>query len=567
MKLSSGDRRLLLGYGPLAAMIVAFLLMAVLAPTVAPQRDVATVTAGQPGQASPAIAGGSAGPGPGSAGPDAAGLAGRVQPATNGLPVTGQTGPCAGQAQQVPGDPYSPPCTAFHGDNGGATSRGVTADTITIAYRIPADPVQNYQQAIEQLASKYGKTQYLDTTADVTRTLNDLVTYFNTHFQFYGRKLKLVQYQGQGQLAQEILGGGQAAANADGIRVAQQLNAFADISALSQPYAEALSTQRVVNIGAPYLSQQWFDARAPYAWSLEPDCTELSEFYAEAAAKGILGHPAAYAGGGLKDKPRRIGLIAPDNAEYQQCVAAGEKRLESQGLHVTDTISYSLDLGSLSSQAASIVSRLKADGITSVACACDPVLPIFLTAKADQQSYVPEWLVMGTALTDYDPIAQLYDQKEWSHAFGGSALGAQQPFGSSYGYFAAKAADPGAEPAHIVDLLYYQLYLLAAGVQEAGPGLTAASFMQGMLAYPGGNGPAGLWKFGPGQFTPQRAGKFVWWDPNRVSVVDGAAGSYVDASPYYRLGQIPPGPMPVFPSGVQSPNAGNSGVTNPSGSP
>src|SRR4029077_16802258 len=128
------------------------------------------------------------------------------------------------------------------------------------------------------------------------------------------------------------------------------------------------------------------------------------------------------------------------------------------------------------------------------------------------------------------------------------------------------AADPGAEPAHVVDLLYYQLYLLAAGVQEAGPGLTAASLMQGMLAYPGVSGPAGLGKFGPGQFTPQRAGKFVWWDPNRISIVDSSPGSYVDASPYYRLGQIPAGPAPVFPNGVLSPSAGNSGVTNPSGS-
>ena len=35
---------------------------------------------------------------------------------------------------------YSPPCFAFSGDNGGATARGVTADTIRVSYRVTSDP-------------------------------------------------------------------------------------------------------------------------------------------------------------------------------------------------------------------------------------------------------------------------------------------------------------------------------------------------------------------------------------------------------------------------------------------
>ena len=33
---------------------------------------------------------------------------------------------CPDRAEQIPGDPYSPPCIQFSGDNGGATAKGVT---------------------------------------------------------------------------------------------------------------------------------------------------------------------------------------------------------------------------------------------------------------------------------------------------------------------------------------------------------------------------------------------------------------------------------------------------------
>ncbi len=46
---------------------------------------------------------------------------------------------CADRAEQVPGDPYSPPCIAFSGYNGGATTRGVTKDAIRVSVRLPAE--------------------------------------------------------------------------------------------------------------------------------------------------------------------------------------------------------------------------------------------------------------------------------------------------------------------------------------------------------------------------------------------------------------------------------------------
>jgi hypothetical protein len=180
-----------------------------------------------------------------------------------------------------------------------------------------------------------------------------------------------------------------------------------------------------------------------------------------------------------------------------------------------------------------------------VACGCDPILPVFLTAKAHEQNYYPEWLVQGTAFTDTDVVGQLYDQSEWSHAFGISSLGDQLPERAGLGYNAYKTVRSD-EPSHSVELIYYQLYLLSLGIQLAGPTLTPANYERGMFSYPGGSGEAGTWGFGPGHYTPTQDYKEIWWDPNRTSTYNDKQGSYVTGGPRHRLGQISAGDPPVF---------------------
>ena len=130
--------RLLKGYGPLAALLVAFVLMAMLVPTKAPQQDVVHETQ--------QVTGGGTGTGTGTSG--TAGTAGhgghgrrrggrgrrrvRRRPGRRRAPAAWRRRPPARRApvraQQVPGDPYSPPCISFSGNNGGATSAGVSAN-------------------------------------------------------------------------------------------------------------------------------------------------------------------------------------------------------------------------------------------------------------------------------------------------------------------------------------------------------------------------------------------------------------------------------------------------------
>ena len=572
-RLSPGERRVLLGYGPAVVIAAAFLLMALLVPTVAPEKDV-SVGAGtgvnantQLGAANGLPASGglnnsATGPGTNSTtgtaaasghGSGSSGGAGASSGAGGGSGAApGQVAACAGA--QVHGDPYSPPCISFSGNNGGATSRGVTSNQIVVSYRIPADNISSVDGAIQSISGKYNSANFSDTPEDIERTLSDLVTYFNDHFQFYGRKIVLKQFKGQGQLTEEVTDSGQSQANADALTAADDIKAFADISALSQPYSEALSNHQVVNIGVPYMSQQWFQQHAPYAWSFFPNCTDLAAEGAATAAQ-IYDQKVTYAGTGVANgQARRIALIAPDNPVYQQCAGVVSNAYKKAGHPMAASLTYTLDLSQLSQEAQSLEQQIVNDHITTVISACDPITLIYLTGDLDNAHYLPEFVNPGVAFTDEDLLAQLFDQTAWAHAAGVTNNGTTPPYGSSLGYFAAKSVDPGNPPAHEVDQIYEDLYILALGIQEAGPNLTPQTFEQGMFNYAGGNGQYGPWSFNfnrAPEWTPQHEYRYEWWNPNATSGYDSEKGTWVVGSTWYTINRVPAGPPPVFPNGVQ----------------
>ena len=57
-----------------------------------------------------------------------------------------------------------------------------------------------------------------------------LATYFDNHFQFYGRKLNVEFFNGQGCITNELLGSGQQQADADAVTAAQSEHAFAELN-------------------------------------------------------------------------------------------------------------------------------------------------------------------------------------------------------------------------------------------------------------------------------------------------------------------------------------------------
>ena len=577
----TGAALLLRGYGPLVAFIVFFALMAAMAPTVTVDGE-AAAGAGAPGQGADATgqAGGNgadgAGVGPdgtpedpqgaeGAAGAEVSGNGddaggdgqsgaeggdgdgeGNGQGGGNGGSDTTQAAAdgaqaCEDRELQIPGDPYSPPCVAFDGDNAGATARGVTEDEILITARTPSEP--GFQDTLANLSD----ADISDSPADIQRTFTALVEYFNERFEFYDRELRIDFYEGQGSPTDELLGGGREAAQQDALTAADEFESFAEMNAGSEPFGDALSQQGVINIGVPFLSREWMTERRPYSWSMSTDCSIVAESAAHFAATRLQDGDATadHAGPGLEGEPRRVANVVPENPWYQQCLDAALETLAAEGADPEANISYALDLNTMSNQAANIVAQLQANDITTVICSCDPVLPVFLTARAQEQDYHPEWVVSGVGYTTEDQVGQLFQQEQWSRAFGISYDARPEPQQASLGYNAYKQVRDD-EPAFSVPLIYNSLYLLALGIQGAGPNLTPETFEQGMFDYPGGTGPSGTWGFSEGNYTPTQDFREVYWDPQAASPFNNQPGTYVQPDDErYRPGELPAGPPRV----------------------
>lgn len=545
--------RLLRGYGPLAVAAVMLMIMAIFVPTKPPETVAASGDGGgfatdgtggdtaggfiEGGTTGTTVVGGTSTEGGGgtSGGATPGGVA--ADGGGNGVAPVGGVSACTDRKEQIPGDEYSPPCVSFAGgSNGGATSKGVTAETIKVSYRVLGE--KGFQQTLAALAG----ASLSDTPETIQNTVTTFAEYFSSSFQFYGRKMQIEFYSGQGSTTNELLGKGRDKAEADAVKVAEEIGAFADLSAVSEPYADALADRKVVGFGTPYLSRKWHEDRAPFAWSLATDGTRVSELASEYANKRLHGKPAAYAGGDLKGKPRKFATMAPENSWYQESVENARAIATQAGNDPGENVKYQLDLATMSSQASNIVPKLKTQGVTTIICGCDPVLPVFLSGVANREKYFPEFIIAGTAFTDADIVGQLWNPEFASHAFGISSLNPFKPPTQTIAYEAFKSIRPNEEPAFSVDVIYYQMYMLAIGIQGAGPNLTPQSMSDGMFNYPQKNGTVGLWKFGPGDRTAANDVREIYFDTNAISSYNGKRGAYLGTSEArWEAGQIPAG--------------------------
>jgi hypothetical protein len=386
-----------------------------------------------------------------------------------------------------------------------------------------------------------------DSPADLKRSILAYVDYFNRVYQMYGRKVQVVFYKAKVPALAGTSGGYQEEANADALTVGQQIKAFADVTAAAPAYADALVRQGVIGLGTFHMSKSWYQARAPYAWANLPDCTWIAEQSIDYVVKRLGSSPARWAGDpAMRTKPRALGLVVPDSPWYQECADHAEARYKAAGYHFARRVNYPLDFNAESQTATNVVAQMKAAGVTTVMCMCDPLLPYFATPQANQQDYHPEWLVAGFGAVDTDLAGQFYDQGQWSHAFGMGVIGDLRSGYDSESYRAYKAVRSD-EPAQLRDIAYYPLLQFFVCAQMAGPNLTPKSFEAGCFAYPPHQGEIGLWKFGPGDYTAVSDAREIYWDPQATSPWNGKKGRYVTTLGGSRFaGPWPPG-EPAFP--------------------
>ena len=435
---------------------------------------------------------------------------------------------CGNGARQFTWSSHSPYCEAeFKGNNGGATGQGATKDTITLTFRVPSSA---QDQAIGAAAGN-ANVNYDAMIAD----MQTYISFFNKQFELYGRKVVLKPFKGQGDYIQEDQGQNLAGAQADAV-TAHDMGAFGDVTfslGASQPYEQDLADQHVMSFSPIGQPQSWFEQYAPYEWSVQGASGTVGIQSAAAfVCRRMAKLPAIFSGDTVDQKRTRVfGIIYPEIPTYAQLASQYEGLLKQGcGVTVAQKSGYAVNVAQFTNQAATISAQMRSQGVTTVLCACDPIFPIFLTRSASGQGYHPEW----AAVLAGDPSGRLYEQSEWSHAFGG---GAQSPDPkTTEPYKVYKLANPGKEPAEgsanggppYFSVPYYTLLHVFEGLQAAGPNLTAANFQKGMFSLPPSDiDPiGGKWVFGPNVYDPVASFSIAYWDPNAKSAFDGETGRY-----------------------------------------
>lgn len=384
-------------------------------------------------------------------------------------------------------DTQSPPCIpSFSGSNGGATAPGVTGDTINVGY----------------------------SEGDPTNELGLYVAWANNRFEMYGRKIKLVgigcSANGQQNMDAAFLNDA-TKAKSDGLFATLS---YCDEGGQEQEYYDDLAREGIVSVAQRYdlrtesaMAHPGGSNNSAFEWNYFPSFDKTLFDAASLACDQLVGKPApAYTL--APGKPRKFGIIystlqnSKVGASYQGgtdlmneinglCPAAGINSQDVRGIKYvvgSTTTGYQPYDQDSAAQAQQAAVQFKLDGVTTVITIAhsEDTVEAMLGAQA-AGSYFPEWVLTPdfyntTFPWEGDPPAQ-----QWAHAFGFDYFNRMEPAQASSWYWPLVEENPTytANP-YIPEryysniFVYYQILLLASGIQMAGPDLTPSTFAAGL---------------------------------------------------------------------------------------
>jgi hypothetical protein len=443
-----------------------------------------------------------------------------------------------------------PPCVpVFSGDNGGATAKGVTADTIKVAYYVPK-PGSDAEAALQGL---------VDSPESSAETRDDFVEIMNHVYELYGRKVEIVPVNASGEPDDPI------AAKNDAVKIAEEIGAFAVISGpgLTNVYADELASRGVLCIQCGLVAPDaTYQANAPYMWATSATPEQFLVNVGDYISGRLLGRNAEFAGDpALRAKPRVFGTIhlELDPPVFTDVEKVVNEQGEAAGYKPAAAETYLFDVARAPERAPGIIARMKEAGVSTIVFLGDPVMLIYLTKEATSQHYFPEWVVTGTGFTDSTAVARLYDQQQWAHAFGLSSLPVRTPreIGDAWRlhewWFGTPPAAQTTAPITLANLS-----LLFAGLHMAGPNLNVDTYQAGMFHLPeAGGGPAtphvsfgdhGYFKNLDGSPRLDYLGvddmTEIWWDASATATDEGGRTGqgvwrYSDGGKRYLPGTMP----------------------------
>lgn len=437
---------------------------------------------------------------------------------------------CVGNPPRQTEDPQSPPCIPyFEGDNGKATSPGVTENEIRIAM-----PNASGDDIVQ------------------------LERYFNTRFQFYGRQMKIVRDVG-------CFGGTPASAKsaAQGIAALNVFGTvgFCDIGGVEYYFYDELARNKIVSVSNRVTVQYEKDLAAfhPYEWTYLPTFDKASRHLAELNCS-LKGKPAAYAGPQYIGATRKFGLISNKFTDAPSPdLSAADAALAACGIDpVRAQITYEREGGTggqgaspqTAQEVAAAIVRMKDAGVTTIIVLTHSLTTRQIYAALEGQGYQPEIAISTNFYNDEDlGIAQM-PKSQAAHTFGISTWNKFVRVADEPWYAALKEIDPNYRFCcppfgyYGARFDYHAMLVMAAGIQMAGPNLTPESFARGLQTARWPNPPTEKW---PGKVTVSEGthsymedAAAIWFDNSAASEYSGrGAFCYVENGARRRVGQWP----------------------------
>ncbi|HKA83541.1 MAG TPA: hypothetical protein VKD21_06745 [Acidimicrobiales bacterium] len=444
---------------------------------------------------------------------------------------------------------YAPPCVEpFEGDNGGATSPGVTADSVKVVVYI-ADPALDPLTAATVAGA--GADVNIETAEQTIQGFADL---YNKLYETYGRQVEVETYVGTGA------GDDIEAAKADAIAIAEK-DPFIVIGGpqqSSQVFSTELASREIVCAGtcATAIPEGIVEDYAPYIWQTGPTPDQAAALAAEMIAKLAGPGKAEFAGDdATRAKDRVYGLLHYDNpdGDFEPVFQAYTDQLADNGIDLATDVEFTLDLARAQENARTNISRLKDAGVTTVIYTGDPLTPASLTAEATAQDYHPEWILGSSFLMDTSLFARQTDVQQWKNGFGISLISARGAQETDGAFRIWDWAYGGLPPNNTANLLNAgMLSTVFPGIHLAGPALTPETFRDGLYRYPpSGGGPTqaqisrgdhGVWP--DTDWGGSDDATIVWFDPTATGedeVGNDGVGlyRYANGAQRYTLGNLP----------------------------
>ena len=491
--------------------------------------------------------GGSSGGG-GTGGGGAGGVAGSA--------ASGDSTHCVGGREFDPGiDYYAPPCTpgtigANLPSNGGATYAGVTNNQIVLV-----DYLTNYGAEVNTILQAEGLYESYQAGVTLDAAWQNFI---NSHYVLWGRKVKIVPYQGQCQSVPPNY----SCLLAEMDSIVNQYHPYGvmwSTTLCSACYAR-LAQDHVVAWGGVGFSDNFMNSNEPYVYGagqgmsasrIETDfasfwCHQMTSVHSTRKVSFAQTQNPAQNFNGQK---RILGVIStndPDNENTANGIL--QKALEQCGDGFNPDYNgqhhyyfYAQDINTAAQQVEAGISAMDTptNPATDVLCLCDPVAPAFLYEGEASHNYWPENVLADVQGMTTDQTSQSYMSGlgcpnkpcEYANAIGLSSAWPYPKQDQSAGakVFAA-GSNGGSLPVTPLTAigLWEDWNMMAALIENTGPTLSPARMMSasGSMGTRGG-GPYATTGLGAGNHTWVQDAELVYWSPNKTSPWNGSAGTMV----------------------------------------